>query len=184
MRQLRLVWSVGSVQMEQKRQACEKEWNRFRYFRSKLLAAYLSLTIEQRLKTHWEPDYNRGQCSPQREIPSVGRWRDDRGTQYGYINLPYYKYHFLLWMHHLTVSHQHVSGQNVGEVVALQDSNEIQNQNEEISNPVGGNADLLSPGLSVWQHVWLVKVWSGSYLLMSLESLDNSIMPPAKISVG
>lgn len=52
-------------------------------------------------------------------------------------------------MHHLTVSHQHGSGQNVGELMALQDSNEIQNQNEEIFNPVRGNADLLSPGLSV-----------------------------------
>lgn len=52
-------------------------------------------------------------------------------------------------MHHLTVSHQHGSGQNVGELMALQDSNEIQNQNEELFNPVRGNADLLSPGLSV-----------------------------------
>lgn len=63
-------------------------------------------------------------------------------------------------MHHLTVSHQHGSGQNVGELMALQDSNEIQNQNEDIPNPVRENADLLSPGLPVWQHVWLVKVWS------------------------
>lgn len=51
--------------------------------------------IEQRLKTDWESIYNRGRCSPQRAIPSVGRWRDDRGTQYGYINLPYYIYIYI-----------------------------------------------------------------------------------------